>query len=380
VQAIQHGPHGRRADKRDIAIEHQHIAIEPGQRGFCLLHRIAGAQLRFLHGTGGPVTQARFHLLARLADHRHDPCRCKIGHRIEQMLDHRATSDFVQHLVARTVHARTLARGQDHGGDRSFGIPHESGHAIKSAWIPLPDCGLAGSSPHRRSMSDFPFGIVLFDLDGTLVDSHRDLAPAVNHALVQAGREPVPHGQVRNFIGGGTAMMLERALEATGGPLPKKQMAELGQILLEYYWAHIADATVPFDGVHGALELLARHGCKLAVCTNKSERPARQLLDALNLTRHFAAIYGGDTLGPGRAKPQPDMLLSAIADCGGGPDSKLRAAMVGDSTYDVRAARNAGIAAITYRFGYHDVPVDQLAGDAMIDHFDALVPTLEQLA
>jgi phosphoglycolate phosphatase len=74
------------------------------------------------------------------------------------------------------------------------------------------------------------------------------------------------------------------------------------------------------------------------------------------------------------------MLLSAIADCSSGPDSNLRAAMVGDSTYDVRAARNAGIAAITYRFGYHDVPVDQLGGDAMIDHFDALVPTLEQLA
>lgn len=224
-------------------------------------------------------------------------------------------------------------------------------------------------------MADFPFDIVLFDLDGTLVDSHRDLAPAVNHTLGLAGRDPVPDGQVRNFIGGGTALMLQRALEATGGPVSEPQLAELGNALLEYYWAHIADYTVAFDGVHGALDLLDRHGCTLAVCTNKSEKPARELMDALGLTDRFAVLYGGDTLGPGRAKPQPDMLLAAIADCGGG-----KAAMVGDSTYDVNAARNAGVPVVTYRFGYHDVPVDELGADAMIDHFDELVPALQRLA
>lgn len=223
-------------------------------------------------------------------------------------------------------------------------------------------------------MSDFPFDIVLFDLDGTLVDSHRDLAPAINHVLGLEGRPAVLEAEVRQMIGGGTGMMLERALERTGGLVSEARFEELTDALLKHYWAHIADNTVPFPGCLGALDLLSDHGCKLAVCTNKSEAPARELLEALGMTDRFAAIYGGDTLGRGRAKPEPDMLHAAIADCGGG-----RAAMVGDSTYDVRAARNAGIPVITYRYGYHDVPMDELGGDVMIDHFDELAASLGDL-
>lgn len=223
-------------------------------------------------------------------------------------------------------------------------------------------------------MSDFPFDIVLFDLDGTLVDSHRDLSPAINHVLRLEGRPAVPEAEVRQMIGGGTGMMLERALERTGGLVSDQRFEKLTEALLQHYWAHIADNTAPFPGCLGALDLLADHGCKLAVCTNKSEAPARELLEALGMTDRFAAIYGGDTLGRGRAKPEPDMLHAAIADCGGG-----RAAMVGDSTYDVRAARNAGIPVVTYRYGYHDVPMDELGGDVMIDHFDELFDALEGL-
>lgn len=223
-------------------------------------------------------------------------------------------------------------------------------------------------------MRDFPFDTVLFDLDGTLVDSNRDLAPALNHALAMEGRPPVTRAEVRQFIGGGAALMLERALESSGGNVPAERFEEMHQALLAHYWAHIADNTVPFPGCLGALDLLAQHGCKLAVCTNKLEAPARQLLEELGMTHRFAAILGGDTLGPGRAKPAPDMLHEAISRCGGG-----RAAMVGDSTFDVRAAKNAGLPVVTYRYGYHDVPVDQLGGDAMIDHFDELAQALETI-
>ncbi|RPF70887.1 HAD-IA family hydrolase [Aurantiacibacter spongiae] len=223
-----------------------------------------------------------------------------------------------------------------------------------------------------RNATSFPFDIVLFDLDGTLVDSNRDLAPAVNHALSLEDRPPVPEAEVRNLIGGGAFAMLERALQATGGPVAQTRFAELGAELLAHYRAHIADNTVPFEGVTAALDRLAQLGCKLAVCTNKAEEPARDLLAKLDLAGRFDAIYGGDTLGPGNAKPDPAMLYAAIADCGGG-----RAAMVGDSTYDVRAARNANIPAITFRYGYHDVPVEELGGDAMIDHWNELLPTLE---
>jgi len=223
-------------------------------------------------------------------------------------------------------------------------------------------------------MSNFPFDIVLFDLDGTLVDSARDLAPAVNHALGVLGRGPVTEGATRGMIGGGTDMMLTRALEATGGQVEEAEYRKLSQALLDYYWANIATNTVPYPGCLGALDVLAARGCKLAVVTNKAEKPARQLLDALDMTGRFAAIYGGDTLGRERAKPKPDMLHAAIADCGGG-----RAVMIGDSTYDVRAGKAAGLPVVTCRYGYHDVPVDELGGDAMIDHFDELVGVLESL-
>ncbi|GAA5060231.1 HAD family hydrolase [Erythrobacter westpacificensis] len=223
-------------------------------------------------------------------------------------------------------------------------------------------------------MSKFPFDIVLFDLDGTLVDSARDLCPAVNHALGTIGRDGVSETATRNMIGGGTDMMLTRALEATGGLVDEATYKELSGALLEFYWDNIANNTVPYPGCLGALDQLAARGCKLAVVTNKSEKPARELLDALEMTDRFAAIYGGDTLGRERAKPKPDILQAAIADCGGG-----RAAMVGDSTYDVRAGKAANLPVVTCRYGYHDVPVHELGGDVMIDHFDELVGVLEDL-
>ncbi|MFB0613160.1 HAD-IA family hydrolase [Aurantiacibacter poecillastricola] len=223
-------------------------------------------------------------------------------------------------------------------------------------------------------MAKFPFDIVLFDLDGTLVDSNLDLGPAINHALSLEDRPALPLAEVRQLIGGGAIPMLERGLERTGGAVSQERFDELSQALLEHYWAHIADNTQPFQGVLGALDTLAGMGCKLAVCTNKAEDPARQLIEALGMTERFCAIHGGDTFGREKAKPDPTMLLSAIEDCGGG-----KAAMIGDSTYDVRAARNAGIPVVTYRYGYHDVPVDELGGDAMIDHFDELVSVLEDL-
>ena len=224
-------------------------------------------------------------------------------------------------------------------------------------------------------MSNFPFDIVLFDLDGTLVDSARDLCPAVNHALSVIGRGPVSEDATRNMIGGGTDMMLTRALEATGGMVAQADYARIMDALLEHYWANITTNTVPFAGCLAMLDTLIERGVKLAICTNKSEKPARQLLDALDMTRRFTAIYGGDTLGRENAKPAPDMLHAATRDCGGG-----RAAMVGDSTYDMRAGRTAGVPAVACSFGYHDVPLAELGADAVIDHLGELPDALRKLS
>ena len=223
-------------------------------------------------------------------------------------------------------------------------------------------------------MSEFPFRIVGFDLDGTLVDSNRDLAPAINHALWMVGRAAIPPEATRKLIGGGARRMLERATELTGGTLPDDAFEAAFGELLVHYEAHIADNTVPYAGCLDALDALLDRGCKLAVITNKIEVYSRKLLDALGMTDRFAAILGGDTLGPGRAKPAPDMIDTAILLCGGGAF-----AMVGDSTYDVRAARNANVPVVALSFGYNDVPAAELGADAVIDRYDQLVDTLERL-
>lgn len=223
-------------------------------------------------------------------------------------------------------------------------------------------------------MNDFPFQIIGFDLDGTLVDSNRDLAPAINHALGVAGRPAVSPDETRKLIGGGARAMLLRAMEVTGGPLPDAEFeAAFGELQL-HYAEHIADNTVPYPGCLSALDALAERGCKLAVITNKIEVNSRLLLDALGMSDRFDLILGGDTLGPGRAKPAPDMIDTALLTLGGGPF-----AMVGDSTYDVRAARNARVPVVALSFGYNDLPARELGADAVIDHYDELVPVLERL-
>jgi phosphoglycolate phosphatase len=223
-------------------------------------------------------------------------------------------------------------------------------------------------------MTGFPFQIVGFDLDGTLVDSHRDLAPALNHALAVVGRAPVAPEEVREFVGGGTRLMLTRALEHTGGALPEPEFeAALGE-LLAHYEAHIADHTVPYPGCLAALDALAARGCKLAVLTNKLEVFSRLLLETLGMAGRFELILGGDTLGPGRAKPAPDMIDTAILALGGGTF-----AMVGDSSFDVRAAKNARVPVVAVSFGYNDLPAEELGADAVIGHYDELVGALERL-
>ncbi|KHL25606.1 phosphoglycolate phosphatase [Croceibacterium mercuriale] len=224
-------------------------------------------------------------------------------------------------------------------------------------------------------MNSFPFTAVGFDLDGTLVDSARDLGPALQHALDAIGRPAVPAEDVVSLIGGGARAMLERGLLLTGGPLPARAFEAALAGLMDHYTAHIADHTVPYDGCLQALDDLAARGVALAVVTNKAEHLARLLLEKLDLTDRFAGIIGGDTLGAGRSKPRPDMIVEAIRLCNVGG----RFAMVGDSTYDTGAARAAGVPSVALSFGYNDRPAAELGADAVIDHYDQLVPTLLRL-
>ena len=218
-----------------------------------------------------------------------------------------------------------------------------------------------------------PFAIVGFDLDGTLVDTRGDLAAAVNHALALAGREPLTPAQVTPMIGGGAKAMLRRTLEATGG-CDNAAFRPLYAAMLDYYGQNLSTHSRPYPGAVDALDALAARGTTLAVVTNKFEDFARRLLSDLNLLDRFACVVGGDTLGKGNAKPSPAPIHAMVERCGGG-----RAAFVGDSGFDVEAARNAGIPAIAVSFGFANGSVESLGADAVIDHYDQLIPTLDGL-
>ncbi|KTT69483.1 HAD-IA family hydrolase [Sphingomonas endophytica] len=223
-------------------------------------------------------------------------------------------------------------------------------------------------------MTSFPFAIVGLDLDGTLLDTSGDLAAALNHALSSAGRPTLSVEQVKPMIGGGARHMLAQGMAATGG-CTEAELDVLQRRLLDHYQANIAVLTRPFPHALDALDRLAAMGVRLAIVTNKLESLARQVLEELDLTRRFAAIIGGDTMGPGKGKPSRIPIDAMIERCGGG-----RAAFVGDSIYDIRAAHAAGLPAIACSFGFLMQPIEELEADAIIHGFDTLIPTLERLA
>lgn len=225
-------------------------------------------------------------------------------------------------------------------------------------------------------MMSFPFDIVGFDLDGTLLDTSSDLTAAVNHALVAAGRALLTPEQVKPMIGGGAKVMLERTLAATGG-CDEQEFRRLYKLLLGYYGEHLAEGTRPFPGALDALDVLAARGVTLAVVTNKFEAFATSLLDQLGLSGRFACVIGGDTLGKGNAKPSPAPIQAMIERCRAGGAG--RAAFVGDSIYDIAAGKAAGVPTIAAGFGFLTQPVETLGADAVIDRFDQLIPTLERL-
>lgn len=221
-------------------------------------------------------------------------------------------------------------------------------------------------------MTSIPFAIVGFDLDGTLLDTHRDLAEAVNHALALGGFDPVPADHAKALIGGGAKAMLAKAIAEQGG-LPDEEFRKLYKQMLAYYGAHSTVHTAPYPGAEGVLAELNERGVAMAVVTNKFEGFARDILGRLGLIDCFRTVIGGDTLGKGRAKPAADPLLEAQARCGGG-----EMIFVGDSSWDVASARAAGVPVVVAGYGFCDAPPHELGGDAVIASLSELVPLLER--
>lgn len=221
-------------------------------------------------------------------------------------------------------------------------------------------------------MPGLPFDLVVFDLDGTLADTAPDLAAALNHALSHFGRPPIEAEAVRNMIGHGSRALMRKGLAATG--TASEEMVERGYaIFLDHYAANICNGSRPYDGIEACLDGLRAAGARLAVCTNKPEALTHLLLEALGWQHRFDAIVGGDTL-PLR-KPDPAPLREVIARAGGGT-----AVLVGDSITDADTARAADVPFVAVSFGFSDRPVEALGADAIVDHFDELIPALRDLS
>ncbi|MGH6664655.1 MAG: phosphoglycolate phosphatase [Pseudolabrys sp.] len=208
---------------------------------------------------------------------------------------------------------------------------------------------------------------IVFDLDGTLIDTAPDLVDTLNVVFAREGLPAVPYETARNLIGGGARRMIARGIEAEGVAVASARLEQLFADFIAYYSEHIADRSRPFPGLTDALDALAADGCRFAVCTNKLERLTVLLLDKLNLTDRFASICGQDTFGI--QKPDPEVLRRTIAVAGG---DTADAIMVGDSATDIRTARAAGIPVIAVDFGYSERPIIEFGPDRIISHFAQL--------
>ena len=215
---------------------------------------------------------------------------------------------------------------------------------------------------------------LVFDLDGTLVDTAPDLISALNFVLDREGLAPVPLKSARNMIGAGARKLIERGLEVEGRAMSVDDVNRLTHDFIEYYAAHIADASRPFEGLEAALDDLEAQGFRFAVCTNKLEWLSRRLLDQLDLSKRFAAICGADTFGV--SKPDPVILQQTLARAGGELSSAI---MIGDAGPDVGVARRAGIPVIGVEFGYTDVPIAELKPDRLIGHMRELPAAVNSL-
>jgi phosphoglycolate phosphatase len=219
-----------------------------------------------------------------------------------------------------------------------------------------------------------PSKAVIFDLDGTLVDTAPDLMAATNHVLTVLGRRAISIAEVRVFVGHGARALLTRGLAASGGLPEDFDLEGAYREFVAYYSANIATSSVVFPGLLGLLDRLHDQDIAMGVCTNKLEGLSVQLLEALSLSKYFGSVIGPDTLGV--AKPDPRPYREAVARLGAGI---TRSIMVGDSETDILTARAAGVPVLAVPFGYTPRPVAEYGPDRLISDYAEAWPAIEGL-
>lgn len=230
-------------------------------------------------------------------------------------------------------------------------------------------------NPTADSLIARRFDTVIYDLDGTLIDSARDMQAAVSNVLADHGLPPVSEDDVRIFMGQGSKVTMAKAFAKYGKALDDAALSAVTREFVRYYEADPVSHTTAFVGVSEVVARFERLGLKQGVCTNKFERPSRMILEHLRLMPPIADLAGADTF-PVR-KPDPRHILMLVARMGGAPE---RSVMIGDSIHDVEAAHGAGLPAVLVSWGYTATPASELGAEAVIERFAALPEALEQLA
>jgi len=210
--------------------------------------------------------------------------------------------------------------------------------------------------------------LLIFDLDGTLVDSRLDLANAVNATRRHLGMDPLANERVYTYVGNGAPMLVRRAL---GEGATEAQVQEALEFFLEFYREHDLDHTVLYPGVKESLDRLSGAGKRMAVLTNKPVRMSRHIVDGLGVAGHFFRVYGGNSFD--FKKPHPIGVESLISEAG---VSRAQTLMVGDSSVDVQTARNAGIACCGVTYGFQPETLADPAPEILVDRMEELVEKL----
>jgi phosphoglycolate phosphatase len=203
---------------------------------------------------------------------------------------------------------------------------------------------------------------LVFDLDGTLVDTAPDLMATTNTLLARDGRRTVDHADMRRLVGHGARNLISEAFKLTGAAVDPARLETLYDAFLKDYESHVAAASRPYPGVVETLEALQADGVRMGVLTNKPQGPSLLLLEALGLNRFFGTVCGGGKRP--WLKPDPRLFAEVVAEIGG-----PGAVMVGDSITDVETARAAGAPVILLSYGYTPEPASTLGADLVLDDF-----------
>ena len=210
-------------------------------------------------------------------------------------------------------------------------------------------------------MFEFQANAIVWDLDGTLVDSAPDMASALNTVLDMRGFFTLPIDTVRMMIGNGVPKLVERGFNAVGVRPDAAQLDELIAMFVKEYKACATDRTRPYPGIVEALQEIQSMSIPMGVCTNKPEAITRQILEGLGLSDYFSSIVGGDSTSA--RKPDPEPVLACLRGLATEPALSL---MIGDSVHDVHAARAAGVTVGVVPWGYRSAPVEELGADFVL--------------